>query len=179
MREFTRVRLASLSAGTSTHVALSGSASLPIGRVTVTTVSVPTEVGDAVVAAIHSGDLAELRQLLSDHPGVGSAPLGGRHKTRTALHVVTDWPGYFPNGPEVVRMLVEAGADPDARQPGDETPLHWAASSDDAHVAAALIDCRRRHQRARRVNRHPALQRRRLRLLGGCPAPRRPRRSGR
>jgi len=98
------------------------------------------EVAGAVVAAIHSGDVTGLRQLLSDHPGVGSAPLGGRYKTRTPLHVVTDWPGYFPNGPEVVRLLVETGADPNARQPGDETPLHWAASSDDAHVAAALID---------------------------------------
>lgn len=103
-------------------------------------VSEPTEVTDAVVTAIHRGDLAELRQLLSDHPCVASAPLGGRYKTRTALHVVTDWPGYFPKGPEVVRVLVEAGASPDARQPGDETPLHWAASSDDAHVAGALID---------------------------------------
>ena len=48
---------------------------------------------------------------------------------------MTDWPGYFPNGPEVVRLLVVAGADPDARYPGEETPLHWAASSDDSHVA--------------------------------------------
>jgi ankyrin repeat protein len=103
-------------------------------------VSGPTEVADAVVAAIRSGDVAGLRQLLTDHPGVAAAPLGGRYKTRTPLHVVTDWPGYFPNGPEVVRLLVDAGADPDARQSGDETPLHWAASSDDAHVAAALID---------------------------------------
>jgi len=57
------------------------------------------------------------------------------------MHVVTDWPGYFPNGPEIVRVLVEAGADLDPRpRPGDETPLHWAASSDDRHVAAALND---------------------------------------
>jgi ankyrin repeat protein len=103
--------------------------------------SEPAEVADAVVATIHVGDLAGLRQLLADHPGLASAPLGGRYGTRTPMHVVADWPGYFPNGPETVRLLVEAGADPDPRPgPGDETPLHWAASSDDAHVAAALID---------------------------------------
>ncbi len=101
--------------------------------------SEPTEVAGAVVAAIQAGDVSGLRQLLTDHPLVASAPLGGRYKTRTPLHVVTDWPGYLPNGPEVVR-LVEFDADPDARQPGDETPLYWAASSDDAHVAGALID---------------------------------------
>jgi ankyrin repeat protein len=57
------------------------------------------------------------------------------------LHVVTDWLGYFPNGPQVVRVQIEAGADPDARpSPGDETPLHWAVSSDDVDVAEALID---------------------------------------
>ncbi len=93
------------------------------------------------MAAIQAGDVPRLRQLLLDHPALVQAPLGGRYKTRTALHVVTDWPGYFPNGPEVVRTLVAAGADPNVRpEPGDETPLHWAASSDDAHVAAALID---------------------------------------
>ena len=100
----------------------------------------PIDVADAVVAAIHAGDVAGLRRLLTGHPGVAAAPLGGRYQTRTPLHVVTDWPGYFPNGPEIVRLLVAAGADPDARPPGGETPLHWAASSDDAHVAAALID---------------------------------------
>ena len=100
----------------------------------------PGGVADAVVAAIHSGDLPALRQLLADHPGVVNAPLGGRYQTRRPLSAVADWPGYFPNGPEIVRMLVEAGAEPDAGVVGDETPLHWAASSDDWHVAAALID---------------------------------------
>jgi uncharacterized protein len=102
-----------------------------------------TDRSDAAVTlavAIRAGDLAALRRVLAEQPGLASAPLGGRFKTRTALHVATDWPGYFPNGPQVVRILIEAGADPNGRSPGDEAPLHWAASSDDADVAEALIN---------------------------------------
>jgi ankyrin repeat protein len=43
----------------------------------------------------------------------------------------------------VVRLLIEAGADPNVAVSGmwhAETPLHWAASTDDVDVAAALID---------------------------------------
>jgi ankyrin repeat protein len=43
----------------------------------------------------------------------------------------------------VVRLLIEAGADPDAPAAGSwhsETPLRWAASSDDVDVADALTD---------------------------------------
>lgn len=62
--------------------------------------------------------------------------------TRTLLHVVTDWPGHFPNGAEAVRVLVDAGADVNGRftGPHTETPLHWAASSDDVEVLDALLD---------------------------------------
>jgi ankyrin repeat protein len=90
--------------------------------------------------AIRSGDLGVIGRVLAEHPGLASAPLGGRFETRTALHVVTDWPGYFPNGPQVARLLIDAGADPNGRSPGDETPLHWAASSDDVEVAEALVE---------------------------------------
>jgi|SRR5579859_3295672 len=97
----------------------------------------------SLVAAIRTGDLAAIQRLLADHPGLASSQLGGVAAARTPLHVVTDWPGFFPNGPQVVRMLIDAGADPNARNPGKghaETPLHWAASSDDVEVAQALID---------------------------------------
>src|SRR5207253_687940 len=93
----------------------------------------------ALIAAIRSGDITTVRRLLDENPGLASSALGGDEGTRTPLHVVTDWPGYFPNGPEVVRILIAAGANPDARNPGKrfaETPLHWAASSDDADVAS-------------------------------------------
>lgn len=95
-------------------------------------------VAATMVAAIRDGDLAALRQLIDKHPQLATARLRG---DRTALHVVTDWPGYYPNGPATVRILVAAGADPNARTEGHapETPLHWAASSDDIDVADALI----------------------------------------
>jgi len=94
------------------------------------------------VVAVHAGDVETVERLVTSDPGLASAPLGGRYGTRTALHVVTDWPGYFPNGPQIARILLLAGADPNARdpEPGSETPLHWAASSDDADVARVLID---------------------------------------
>jgi hypothetical protein len=96
----------------------------------------------ALVAAIHSGDINAVQRIVADTPELARDPLGGRFKTRTALHVVADWPGYFPNGPQIVPLLIAAGADPNYRdpEPGSETPLHWAASSDDVDVAAALID---------------------------------------
>jgi uncharacterized protein len=97
---------------------------------------------DELVAAIHVGDVDRVERLVASEAALATSPLGGRHGTRTALHVVADWPGYFPNGPQIARILLAAGADPNARDPGtpSETPLHWAASSDDADVALALID---------------------------------------
>ena len=96
----------------------------------------------ALVAAIRSGDIEAVRRFTRELPELVRQPLGGPVKTRTALHIVADWPGYFPNGPQIVALLIAAGADPNYRDPqsGSETPLHWAASSDDVDVAAALID---------------------------------------
>jgi hypothetical protein len=99
--------------------------------------------------AIHGGDIEVIQRLLRSDPALASARIYARRGgSATALHTVTDWPGYFPNGPQVVRMLIEAGADPNALTtgkelvpvPGSETPLHYAASSDDVDVAEALID---------------------------------------
>lgn len=99
-----------------------------------------------LVSTIQNGNLKSLQRLLAEHPGIAHARIqcqkGG---SRTPLHAATDWPGYFPNGPAVVRALLSAGADPNAPVEGSwhsETPLHWAASSDDVEVAEALIDGR-------------------------------------
>jgi ankyrin repeat protein len=91
----------------------------------------------AVTQAIHGGDLDALNRLLADNPGLATASIGGR----TLLHLATDWPGHFPNVASVIKSLIAAGADPDATpNPGDETPLHWAASSDDVEAIDALLD---------------------------------------
>ncbi|MCU1601017.1 MAG: ankyrin repeat family protein, partial [Frankiales bacterium] len=68
----------------------------------------------AVVDAIHVGDVASLRRLLHDEPDLGAARLGDLGQSRTLLHVVTDWPGHFPNGGEVVVVLTRSGADVNA-----------------------------------------------------------------
>jgi ankyrin repeat protein len=103
-------------------------------------------IGDApaltLLGAVRSGDLDALSSLLAERPDLASVRISRRKGTLTALHLATDWPGYFPNGPEVVGLLLAAGADPNVRTTGGptpETPLHWAASSDDADVAEVLV----------------------------------------
>ena len=75
-------------------------------------------------------------------PGLAVARVGNDRESRTLLHVATDWPGHFPNGAATVAALVRAGADVNARFVGAhcETPLHWAASSDDVEILDALLD---------------------------------------
>ena len=99
----------------------------------------------AVTNAIRFGDLATLTGLLAEHPDlararVHHAPSG---TSRALLHIASDWPGHYPAAAATVAALVRAGADVDARFEGglhSETPLHWAASSDDVAVLDALLD---------------------------------------
>ena len=103
----------------------------------------------SVVQAIQTGDIPSLKRLLDDNPGLAKATIiekdnedTGCKITRTLLHVVTDWPGRFPNSAETVSTLLHYGADVNARFTGahTEAPLHWAASCDDVEVLDALLD---------------------------------------
>ena len=99
-----------------------------------------------VVKAIQSGEIEELQRLLAENPGLASRRIVDRKRaTGTLLHKVADWPGHFPNGAKSVAIITAAGADAsapilflDSTKRG-ETPLHWAASSDDLDVLDALL----------------------------------------
>lgn len=93
----------------------------------------------AAQSAIRSGDAGALRDLLSANPALARAVVvdkGGAQ--RTLLHIACDWPGHLPNVAETIAVLIAAGADPNVGMP--ETPLHWAASSDDVEAIDALLD---------------------------------------
>jgi ankyrin repeat protein len=96
----------------------------------------------SVTTAIRSGDLDGSSVLLSGHSALATAAIEFPDAERTLLHIATDWPGHFPNNVDTVKLLIAAGADVDARLrgPHTETPLHWAASSDDVAVIDALLD---------------------------------------
>jgi uncharacterized protein len=100
----------------------------------------------ALVSAIQAGEVQTLIRLLAEHPNLATAFIDHRDRcgaqSRSLLHIATDWPGHYPNGPAVVATLVQTGADVNARFIGShtETPLHWAASSNDVAVLDALID---------------------------------------
>lgn len=93
----------------------------------------------AAVEAIHNGNQDLLRQVLKQDANLTKIRIDGN---RTLLHVAADWPGHFPNGSAIVRALVTHGADVNAKCTGQhsETPLHWAASSNDVDVLDALLD---------------------------------------
>ncbi|MFN7934470.1 MAG: ankyrin repeat domain-containing protein [Bryobacteraceae bacterium] len=103
-------------------------------------------VEESMVRAIRGGRVEELRVLLGgDASRARTVMLDEQGVGRTLLHVATDWPGHFPRVAETIGVLIAAGAEVNARvrfadgREG-ETPLHWAASSDDVAALDALLD---------------------------------------
>jgi ankyrin repeat protein len=76
--------------------------------------------------ACKSGDVDALRALLAHDPElVRASKPGGQHSGWTGLHTAAQ-AGHL----DAVRVLLQRGADPSAREEGDNTyPLHWAAAA--------------------------------------------------
>ena len=99
--------------------------------------------------AIKAGDVAALSEILHSNPELATDSSQDRERaekthTRTLLHTVADYPGCLPNGVEMARLLLEAGADVNARSSveGEVTgsALHWSASNDDVDLTEFLLD---------------------------------------
>jgi hypothetical protein len=64
-----------------------------------TALEIPADDPKAVelVLAVHGGDIDAIRRLLVEDPRLARAGLVDRKGGfRTLLHLVADWPGYFP-----------------------------------------------------------------------------------
>ncbi|HEX7064532.1 MAG TPA: ankyrin repeat domain-containing protein [Bacillales bacterium] len=94
----------------------------------------------AAFRAVKTGDSEALTNLLGENPDLANArSLQGR----TLLNHLCDWPGHFPNEVEIGRVLINAGADINARaiDPNKgETSLQWAVSSNDVAMVEFLIE---------------------------------------
>ncbi len=128
-----------------------------------------------VVQTIQVGDVNGLGKLLAGNPALAQARIVDRGGVaRALLHVVADWPGHFPNGPQTVATLIGAGAEVNAtvlHTNAPETALHWAASNDDVGVLDALLDGGGRHRGPRRgfYGWHTYVRRGRLWPVAGRP----------
>jgi ankyrin repeat protein/catechol 2,3-dioxygenase-like lactoylglutathione lyase family enzyme len=81
--------------------------------------------------ACAAGDLETLRELLQRDPSLASERLAGG---TTGLHVAV-------RHSETVRLLIDHGADPNARDVGDNaTPLHFAAAAGILESVRILLD---------------------------------------
>jgi ankyrin repeat protein/catechol 2,3-dioxygenase-like lactoylglutathione lyase family enzyme len=99
--------------------------------------SKPPDYLDRFFEACASGDLAALRELLDADPGLARmANPAGQYGGWTGLHSAAQ-SGHL----EAVCVLLQHGADPNAREAGDNTyPLHWAAADRHLEVVRTLLD---------------------------------------
>jgi ankyrin repeat protein len=87
--------------------------------------------------ACATGDVGVLRGFLQDDRSMARmSNLDAPHQGWTGLHAAAK-SGHL----QAVRLLLEHGADPNAREGGDNTfPLHWAAAHGHLEVVRALVD---------------------------------------
>ena len=97
-----------------------------------------------VTDVIHSGDAAALTALLGEHPALAGARIGDpeRGQSRTLLHVLHRLARTLPRRARQGRLRWSPPGPTSTRASpaASETPLHWAASSDDVEALDALLD---------------------------------------
>lgn len=89
--------------------------------------------------AASKGDIVTVQQLLGSRRELLNvrAPLPGHIGARTALHFAVG----SPNKLEMVKLLLDAGANPNIRDDGDNAfPLHFVAENRELEVARLLLD---------------------------------------
>lgn len=93
---------------------------------------------DTATALIDSGDTAALKQLLADHPDLANSR--GDDNLPLIVHLI-DWPGHRPNATETARVLLEAGAEVDARRNEENgTALAGALCTEEIDVVRVLLE---------------------------------------
>jgi ankyrin repeat protein len=90
-----------------------------------------------LVEACATGEVERARRMLAKEPALARAVIGNRpHEGWTVLHEAAQ-----RGQAAIVRLLLEHGADPNAREAVDNTyPLHWAAARGDFAIMGALLD---------------------------------------
>src|SRR5215469_13940659 len=91
----------------------------------------------AFFEACEKGDVGRLSDLLAKDPTlIRAEKVDADHGGWTGLHTAAQ-----AGRVEAVRLLLAHGADPNAREAGDNTyPLHWAAARKNVDIVRALLD---------------------------------------
>ena len=90
----------------------------------------------ALLEAAEKGNATRVAELLDEHPDLLDVrgTLAGHTGLRTALH-------FGVQHSDVVRILLERGADPNIRDEGDDAmPLHFAAERGDLEIVRMLVE---------------------------------------
>jgi ankyrin repeat protein len=94
------------------------------------------EAVQGIASAAQSGEVEALRQRLDARPDLISALAGRGFPKATALHLAA-----LRNQHEAARLLIERGADLDAREfPDNAAPLHFAAMYGDLDMVRLLVE---------------------------------------